>query len=156
MRAMSSDLSKLTDAQCVALLRLMARRWLEHSGVQAFTAYQKFQQEVQARTLALPAWLEAAPGSPPAELVQASRAALQAIADGEDENAKAWLNAELADMDAAQGHMFDPISLAILGATLIGCILAARVKKIGSVEFYEGVPPELAKVIKAAAPSLTK
>jgi hypothetical protein len=150
---MATDIAKLSDEQCVALLRVMARRWVEKSSLEAFVSYQKVQSDLQERRLAPPQWLEEPAKNPPPELVKASRVALETIASGEDENAKAWLAAELEDLEAAQAHMFDPLTLSILGATLIGCILAARVKKVGSVEFYEGIPPELAKVIKAVAPT---
>jgi hypothetical protein len=52
---------------------------------------------------------------------------------------------------AAKVQALDPITLSIGGIILIGAILAARVKKIGNVEFYQGLPKETADVIKAAA-----
>jgi hypothetical protein len=153
---MAIDLSKLNDEQCVGILRVIARRWFEHAGVDAFVSYQTVQTHIQKHDEGLPSWLEGPAKKPAAELAKTSRAALEAIANGEDEDARAWLAKEVDDLKTAQAHMFDPITLSILGATLIGCILAARVKKIGSTEFYEGIPPELAKVIKAAAPAITK
>ena len=42
------------------------------------------------------------------------------------------------------------MSLGIIGGIVIGSILAARVKKIGPVEFYKGVPKELGDVLSAA------
>ena len=41
--------------------------------------------------------------------------------------------------------------MAIGGTILIAAILAARVKSIGPAEFYEGIPPELTDVLKAAS-----
>jgi hypothetical protein len=152
---MAIDISRLSDEQCVGLLRLIARRWFEHAGVDAFVAYQRVQGYVDEHKIAMPPWLEGSAKDAPADLVKTSRTALETIA-GADEAARAWLEAEVEDLKAAHAHMFDPLTLSILGATLIGCILAARVKKIGSIVFYEGLPPELAKVIKAATPALTK
>ncbi len=76
------------------------------------------------------------------------------IANGEDAFAARWVDVELKNLQDAKAEVLDPFTLAILGATLIGCILAARVSKIGSVEFYQGVPKELADVLKAAAPAI--
>ena len=153
---MAIDISRLTDEQCVGLLRLMARRWFQHAGVDALVAYQKVQGGIKEHTIVVPPWLEGPAKDASADLVNTSRVALETIAHGEDEHARAWLQAEIDDLETAHAHMFDPLTLSILGATLIGCILAARVKKIGSVEFYKGIPPELAKVIKAVGPALTK
>jgi hypothetical protein len=153
---MTIQLSTLTDAECIGLLRLMARRWFEHDGVSALIVYQKVEGCLKEHEVALPGWLEGPAQGASVDLARASRAALQAIADGEDEVAKKWIEEEIADLETAHGHMFDPLTLSILGATLIGSILAARVKKIGSVEFYQGIPPELAKVLKTVAPVVSK
>src|SRR3954463_6869589 len=50
--------------------------------------------------------------------------------------------------DTSEG--LDPVSLGILGGILIGAILAARVTRIGSVEFAEGIPDKLPDVVQAA------
>jgi len=46
----------------------------------------------------------------------------------------------------------DPVSLRILlgGGILMGIILVARVKQVGPVEFYEGIPAKLPDVVQAA------
>lgn len=46
-------------------------------------------------------------------------------------------------------EVIDPASLSILGCMLIGAILAARVKRLGLVEFYEGIPNKLPNVVRA-------
>ncbi len=150
------DISRLSDEQCVALLRVIARRWFEHSGVEALVSYQTTRAYIDEHALVLPSWLDEPAQNAPGELAKTSRVALETIAEGDDEEAKAWVEAELEDLEIANAHMFDPLTLSILGATLIGCILAARVKKIGSVDFYQGIPPELAKVIKAASGAIGK
>jgi hypothetical protein len=153
---MAIDISPLSDEQCVGLLRLIARRWFEHAGVDAFVVYQRVQGCVDERKIAVPLWIEGSAKHASADLVKTSRVALETIADGKDGAAKAWLQEAIEDLESAHAHMFDPLTLSIFGATLIGCILAARAKKIGSVEFYKGLPPELAKVIKAVSPVLNK
>jgi hypothetical protein len=72
----------------------MARRWIEQSGVQAFVSYQKLQGALRDRGVTVPDWLDASPNKASTELVKTSRAALEAIATGEDEDAKAWLKAD--------------------------------------------------------------
>lgn len=153
---MAASLKQLSDEECIALLRLAGRRWLEQSGIEAFASYQVVQNQVGKRELTLPAWLDESGGKPSKELARTSRAALQALLDGEDEKLKAWLASEIVKLDKGQAQIFDPGTLAVLGLTLIGCILAARVKKIGSTVFYKGIDPELAKVLKAASGTLSK
>jgi hypothetical protein len=148
---MDLELTGLSGPKCVALLRAVARHWIEQPNVEAFVTFQNVQASIRDHAETLPGWLNGETADPPAELVAASRAALQAIAEGQSEDAKEWLAAELAEIKQAKGEMIDPVTLSILGATLVGCILAARVKKIGSVQFYEGVPPELSKILKEAS-----
>ena len=52
-------------------------------------------------------------------------------------------------------EVLDPVLLRILlgGGMLIGTILAARLKQVGPVEFYEGVPNELPQVLRAGLES---
>lgn len=153
---MSIDLATLTDEQSVGLARIMARRWIEQSGVEAFVAFQQVQSQLLTKGLILPDWIDLLPSEASPELVSTSRTILRAIADGENESARIWLESELDDLRQARAHMGDPVTLSIVGATLVACILAARVKKIGSTEFYKGLTPELAKIIKAAGLGLSK
>jgi hypothetical protein len=125
---------------------VVARRWIEQPNAEAFVTFQRFRTSIGDKREHVPKWLEGAPADASADLVKTSRVALEVIATGEREDARAWLSAELARMQQAQAQMLDPVTLTIAGATLIGCILAARVKKIGSAEFYQGIPSELSKV----------
>lgn len=147
---MSLPKSDLSDRDAVDLLRVVARKWIEQPSAEAFIVYQKFQRHVIENHIDLPDWLSDEAGKEKPELVQSSRAALQAILDGDHDNAKGWILQELEDRENIHAQALDPVSLAILGATLVGCILAARVKKIGNVTFYEGIPKGLADVLKAA------
>jgi hypothetical protein len=90
-----------------------------------------------------------------ADAAQLSRYALTTIAEGNDDEAVQWVKAALLQVSRPVPQIFDPVSLGILGGILIGTILASRVKKIGPVEFYEGVPKELADVVRAAGGPLS-
>lgn len=89
-----------------------------------------------------------------ADAAQLARHALTTIAEGSDDEAVLWVDTALHDVSQPTPQIFDPVSLGIFGGILIGTILASRVKKIGPVEFYEGVPKELAEVVRAAGGSL--
>lgn len=141
----------LTDEQAVLILRYIARRWIEQPNVEAFILYQRVEDFAEERNLVFPHWLDDDPNHPSPELALTSRIALSVMLENEDNRACRWVEDELANLEEAKAHAFDPITLAILGATLIGCILAARVQKIGSVTFYQGVPKELGDVIKNAS-----
>ena len=76
--------------------------------------------------------------------------ALSAILEGDQYEARNWVEDELDHLEEARAQVLDPVSLIIIGGTLIGIILASRVKKIGDLEFYEGVPKETLDIIKHA------
>jgi hypothetical protein len=78
-----------------------------------------------------------------------ARRALTAMVDCEDQDVRAWAQFAVTTPVAAKGQMVEPVTATLC---LAGLILASRVKKIGpdGVEFYEGVPDGLAKVLKAA------
>lgn len=141
----------LTDEQAVSILRCIARKWIEQPNVEAFIVYQRVENFAKERNLVFPQWLKGDPKYPSPELALTSRIALSVILENEEDRACRWVEDELANLEEAKAHALDPITLAILGATLVGCILAARVQKIGSVTFYEGVPEELGDVIKSAS-----
>ena len=149
-------INTLSDEDAARVLTNVVYQWLDRKGVEAFVVNQRFHAALQKQKLATPAWASRDAGRSSKKLGSAARVALAAIADGEDRPASLWVSAELDRIEGAKAQVFDPISLSIGGAILIGCILAARVKKIGSVEFYKGVPKELADVIKAAAPVIEK
>jgi hypothetical protein len=83
-----------------------------------------------------------------------AKSALLAILDGQDDEVEAWARAAVRHTSEGAAHLLDPISLGILGGILIGAILAARVKRAGKVEFYEGVPKELGDIISGAGKAL--
>jgi hypothetical protein len=151
---LSKEIEQLTGAECTALLRRVGVHWLETSGVEAFVAYQAVHSRLKPDAVKALGWLDGSAKKPPKKLADTSRVALQTILDGEDRDLAKFLEKEIDDLKTAKGQIFDPVTLSILGGTLVACILAARVKKIGSVTFYKDIPPELAKVIKAAGGAL--
>jgi hypothetical protein len=139
----------LSDKEVVVVLRRLAQTWFAADGVGAFAAFQKADRLAKEQGAALPKWLEDDTSSE--ELVTTSRAALLAIEQSGPGLAAPWLRDELSKLEEARGQLFDPLSLAIVGGTFIGCILAARVQQIGNVSFFKGIPPELAKIMQAFA-----
>jgi hypothetical protein len=81
---------------------------------------------------------------------------MAAILSSDDDEAAMWARAAVRRASARSGQLLDPISLGIAGAILIGSILAARVKKVGPVKFYEGLPKELGSVVKAGAEAVIR
>jgi hypothetical protein len=47
-------------------------------------------------------------------------------------------------------QLLDPKVLATLGTFGIGFVLAARLQELGPFKFNEGIPPELAQVVRAS------
>lgn len=143
-------ISDLSDVEVVDLLRVVARKWIEQPSAEAFIINQRVELYLRDQDLEVPQWSFLESDKAGSELVQASKAALQCILDGENDVAKEWINEELNRKGEIRAQALEPVSLAILAATLIGCILAARVKKIGNLTFYEGLPKELGTVLKEA------
>jgi hypothetical protein len=147
---MNEKVEQLSGTMAVEILRTVARKWLENRGVEAFVVIDNIRRKYGSEYDSLPAWLSVRPNDASTELVVLSKLALSAILDGDDSASKEWVEEELKDLKQAHAHAVDPITLVILGATIIGIILASRVKKIGDIEFYEGVPKETVDIVKHA------
>ena len=147
---MNEKVEQLSGTIAVEILRTVARKWLENRGVEAFVVIDDIRRKYGSKYDSLPDWLSVSSEDASTELVALSKLALSAILDGEDSVSRNWVEEELKDLEQAHAHVVDPITLVILGATIIGIILASRVKKIGDIEFYEGVPKEVADIVKHA------
>jgi hypothetical protein len=68
--------------------------------------------------------------------------------ESDDPDEQEWARSALSKTQEVKAQIIDPLSI---GLILGGLILASRVKKVGpnGVEFYEGIPDGLAKVLKA-------
>jgi hypothetical protein len=145
------DLFKdLSDQAAVKALSIVSIRWLQQRGVEAILVFQEASRATSRLNTPLPAWAwEKAEAN--IQSGQYARSMLSCLKNGTDDEISVWVDDAIKDVRRPQGHVLDPVTLSIVGIMLIGGILAARVKKIGSVEFYEGVPKELADVIKAGS-----
>lgn len=147
---MEKRIKQLNGPDAVQVLRNVARKWIERPDIEAFLVIDDIRRKYAAQYDNPPSWLLTTPEHAAPELVAASKLALSAILEGESSEAKNWVEDELDNLDQARAQMLDPISIAIIGSTIIGIILASRVKKIGNVEFYEGVPKETLDIVKQA------
>lgn len=134
----------LSDDQANAALADLVKRWSEARGLELVAVWQALEKGAHAHggTEVLAAAIKDDP--------DLARRILDAVAGSETEAAE-WAEAAIAGARQAKGHIFDPLSLGIIGTTLVSLVLAGRVKKIGSVEFYKGVPKEITQIVKAAA-----
>jgi hypothetical protein len=147
---MDERIENLKAYDGVQILRNVARKWIERPSVEAFVVIDTIRRTYGSRYDNPPEWLLTAPENASNELIALSKLALSAILEGDRSEARNWVEDELDDLEEARAHVLDPVSLIIIGGTLIGIILASRVKKIGDVEFYEGVPKETLDIVKHA------
>ena len=146
------NISELTDTQAIDAMTLIAELWLEHRGREAYGVMQKTYQSAAETKNQLPAWAmgEASFSS---ELAEKCRTGLQLMLTGRDPDTRQWVRQAINQVQAPREQAVDPLTLAIGGTIFIGFVLVSRVKKIGpeGVEFYEGLPEGMAKLLKEAA-----
>lgn len=147
---MDDRIQNLDGKDAVQILRNVARKWIEQPGVEAFVVIDGIRRTYGISYDNPPSWLLDPPEKASDELIALSKLALSAILEGEQSQPRNWVEDELEDLKQARAHVLDPISLTIIGGTIIGIILASRVKKIGNIEFYEGVPKETVDIVKHA------
>lgn len=147
---MDTRIQDLDGTAAVQILRNVARKWIEFRGVEAFIVIDDIRRKYRDSYENLPSWINKPADTASDELITLSKLALNAILDGEQSEARDWVEAELADVQLARAQVVDPLTLTIVGATIIGIILASRVKKLGNTEFYEGVPKETVDLVKHA------
>lgn len=148
---MKVKIDDISDAAAVEALCKVAQEWLRKRGLEVYQVYSEIREIAANEFQQLPDWVKRKPEKVTDESGTFSRAMLLALSDGTDDEIQEWTSTAIEEVDAAKAHVLDPITLGISGLILIGAILAARVKKIGSVEFYEGIPENLANVLKAGA-----
>ena len=144
---MTIDVSQLSNAAAVEALSIVARSWIQHKGLEVYKVYYGVRSIIVEQFQGLPTWASDIP-----EVTDASgefaRKMLMVLNDAEDDEVQAWTRQSFERLDTATAHV-DPVTLGIGGIILIGAILAARVRKIGPVEFYKDIPDDLANVLKA-------
>ena len=142
----------LSDRAAIVALSKVASSWLASRTPEATRSLLVTTLAQGTSSSGIPGWA-LDPEESEQEAGTCARVALAAILEGTDDEAAAWARAAVRQASDAVAHLLDPVSLGIMGGILIGSILAARVKRIGGVEFYEGVPRELADVLKAGVGS---
>lgn len=145
----AEQISSLGDKAAIGALSRVASLWLAQRTAEA-TSCLFLATAGEGAPSRIPGWA-LDPQESEADAGASSRIALIAILEGTDDEAAAWARASIQETSQGMAHVVDPVSLGIMGGILIGAILAARVKRIGKVEFFEGVPKELAEVVKAGA-----
>jgi hypothetical protein len=143
-------IDEISDEMAVSILRRISKKWIEERGGEAFIVYNNVRETFSSQYIDMPSWLYEKPESASANLANISRLALNTILNGQDVEARNWVTTEMDDLEKAYAQ-FEPITTLLIGATIIGIILAARVKRIGDIEFYQGVPPEAVEIIKYAS-----
>jgi hypothetical protein len=147
-----TDVNLLNDDLAVRALSEVTQRWFAERGLQAYAVLRETEGYAHRQNLPIPDWaIDQSLAT--AESGDASRAALQTLLNAEDPEIQGWTRSAVEKAYRTRAQVVDPVTLTVGGLVLGGLILAARVKKIGSggVEFYEGVPEELANVLEAGA-----
>ena len=145
-----NTIDNLSNEVAVKALSIVAKCWIRNRGLEAFIIVGGARRSMLESFSAMPSWAHEQPVANN-ESGELARKMLTCLKNGNDDEVIVWTDDALHEVSSAKGHVLDPVTLAIGGIILIGSILAARVKRIGPVEFYEGVPKELAEVLKAGS-----
>jgi hypothetical protein len=143
------EVDALDDRAAMKALSGITEQWFTSRGLQANSVIRQTEKYAQRTGLTIPGWAtDSSEGSP--EAGKAAKQALKLLLEDDDPEVQAWTRSVLSQSEIAKAQIVDPLSI---GLILGGLILASRVKKVGpdGIEFYEGIPPELAKVLKAGA-----
>jgi hypothetical protein len=147
---MGYNIEDITNESAVKILTEVSKMWFQERGLEANIVLEETRAKSKDYDKAKK-WPTLDP-KPDDETGQFARYIISTLINSTDEEVGKWTSEAIKEAEKSESHaLVDPVSLIIIGGILIGSILAARVKKIGSVEFYKGVPKELEKVLKAAA-----
>ena len=141
-------MTTITGPAAVAAARELAEKWLQEEGMIAFAAIEEAREKADKSARKLPSWVM----HPDQDWEKSSEIAsrlIDAVAQGDDGQAAGWAKRAIKNASSPAMQAVDPVTLGIVGVILVVSILAARVRKIGAVEFYKGVPKELADVMKS-------
>jgi hypothetical protein len=149
------DIDALSDKQAIEALQFAVRHWIKRSGPEALLIWQRIEQAKDPNA-SLERWV-IDPSADPGQAANASRKALKVFLERRQSEDLAV--AAQKGVDAVlrpHAHVFDPASAAIVGLLAIGLVLAGRVKNINrdGVEFYQGLPPGLEKLLKILSAGL--
>ncbi len=141
-------LSDLTKELRVQALRSVALEWINRRGLEAFCVIEEARRRTGVAYDNSPDWLRLPSQKATDELDQASKVALEAILRGDDAEAKGWVKKAILEEGGGQAQSAE-LTLSIICLTLVGLVLAARVKKVGSIEFGP-FPKELVEFLREA------
>jgi hypothetical protein len=147
-----NGVENLSDREAVAAVRSVVVHWAEARGLETLVAWQAINGAAAGEKLPAP-FISSEESDAAAAVI--CRKILAVIVDGNDPQARRWAAGAIAAAKQPRGQIFDPISLAILGATAIGLVLAARVKRVGPVEFYKGLPEGTEKLVGTAVSAIS-
>jgi hypothetical protein len=149
---MTVQIHDLSNAAALEVLQIVVEKWISERGLEFYRAYSEVLGGTGNAFLALPAWITGTP-TVSDKAGKLARHLLIYLAQSRDDEVKLWTQNAIDEVADPEVHMIDPLTLTILGVIVIGAILAARIGPVdiegGRVEFYEGLPPELADILKA-------
>jgi hypothetical protein len=151
-----TDVEQLSAEQATVAANFVVQEWIRAAGLEALALWQAIEKARKDQG-PIETWV-ADPKSNDPEVAELCRHILKVFlntptAKGLD--FRRWAQQGIDKATQARGHVLDPVSLLIGGTLLIGLVLAARVKRIGDVEFYEGIPENVADLVKATSSMAT-
>jgi hypothetical protein len=147
-----NEVENLSDREAITAVRLLVVHWAEARGVEVLVAWQAISQAAGGEQLPAPL-LSSTDGDAAAATI--CRKILEVVIDGNAPDARRWAIGSIAAARQPRAQVLDPISLAIIGVTAIGIVLAARVKRIGNMEFNEGLPEGTGKLVSTAVSAMS-
>jgi hypothetical protein len=152
-----NDVDRLDDTLAVKAVADVTEKWFDERGLQAHTVITKTQSYARRQDFSLPVWATEEVTDQQSlvtpESGEACRTALKFLLNSDDPEVRSWTRTAVYEANQTHVQFIDPLTLAVGGLVLGGLILAARVRRIGpdGVEFFEGIPEELANVLRAGA-----
>jgi hypothetical protein len=147
-----SEVENLSDREAITAVHSLVADWTQARGVEVLVAWQAISQAAGGEQLPAPLL---STRDDDAEAAAICRNILEVVIDGNSPDARRWAIGSIAAARQPKAQIFDPISLAIMGATAIGLVLAARVRRIGPVDFYEGLPEGTDKLVRAGVSAMS-
>jgi hypothetical protein len=151
---MMAEISDLSKKQLIQATQVVVGAWAEDRGVEVLVVWQALENASKDRPLE--PWL-LKPTENEAKAAEACKKILLALFDCDDAKVRRWCRDAVAAAAQAKAQVFDPFTIAIIGTVVFGLVLAVGVKKVSKegVDFYEGLPKDTDKVIKAGVAAAT-
>jgi hypothetical protein len=145
------QVDRLTNKQAIEAAQFVVGKWMQRSGPEALSIWQQI-EHAEAGGDPLEPWLLDT-NADTEQAAAASRKVLNAFLESSELQATDfpnWAREGIADAVQSHGQVFEPVSVAVAGYLAIALVLASRVKKVKKdrIEFYEGLPKGLERIIK--------